>query len=127
MIVHLQGLPKKRCYLPVVPQSPALQLKRRCLNSRSHDLEEDAASDHVIKATPMPSFEAVFVPERPHKATELQPFEFERRDRDKPSKETLVQMIMRKTDFKVCQHITHRHNYACIYILCAVECSANAC
>ena len=113
MIVHLQGLPKKRCYLPVIPQSPALQLKRRCLNSRSHDLEEDAASDHVIKATPMPSFEAVFVPERPHKATELQPFEFERRDRDKPSKETLVQMIMRKTDFKVCQHITHRHNYAC--------------
>lgn len=55
---------------------------------------------HTIKANPMPDFDNVFKPELPHTATEAQPFTFEERYKDKPSRETLVQQILQKE--KVC-------------------------
>lgn len=50
----------------------------------------------MIKALPMPSFDSVFKPELPHKATATEPFSFEQRDREKPSRKSLVQQILEK-------------------------------
>ena len=50
----------------------------------------------MIKAMPMPSFDAVFKPELPHRATAAEPFSFEQRDKEKPSRKSLVQQILEK-------------------------------
>ena len=81
------------------PESPALALKRRRLNA-SHqseqEQEEEETGERVIRANPMPDMAKVFQPKLPHKKVETQPFSFEERDKNKPTRETFVEMILRK-------------------------------
>jgi len=58
-------------------------------------IQEEQVS-HVIHANPMPQFDKVFKPQLPHRAIDTQPFDFEERYRDKPTRETLVQQILQK-------------------------------
>ena len=53
---------------------------------------------HVIHANPMPQFDKVLKPQMQHRAIDMctQPFIFEERYRDKPTRETLVQQILQK-------------------------------
>ena len=95
----LQGVPAKRLVHLTEPESPALALKRRRLNNENSESECDGNEqphDRVIRANPMPNLDKVFQPQLPHKKVETQPFSFEERDKDKPSRETLVEMILRK-------------------------------
>ena len=79
------------------PESPALALKRRRLNnSQSQDEEQEETDSHVIRANPMPDMEKVFKPQLPHKVVETKPFSFEERDKYKPNRQTLVEMILSK-------------------------------
>ena len=82
------------------PESPALALKRRRLNtshqSEQQQEEKEETDDHVIRANPMPDMAKVFQPKLPHKKVETQPFSFEERDKNKPTRETFVEMILRK-------------------------------
>lgn len=90
----LQGLPPKKKAPITEPESPVLALKRRRLHTEE-DQEEERES-HVIKPTPMPNMDKFFQPQLPHKRVETQPFSFEERDKNKPSRETFVEMILRK-------------------------------
>ena len=47
-------------------------------------------------ANPMPDFSHKFEPQLPHRKTEIEPFAFEERYKDKPTRETLVQQILRR-------------------------------
>ena len=93
----LQGVPAKRPVPITEPESPALALKRRRLNASHQSEEEKEEPDgHVIRANPMPDMAKVFQPKLPHKKVETQPFSFEERDKNKPTRETFVEMILRK-------------------------------
>ena len=86
------------------PESPALALKRRRLNHNQsvHEKEETEDTDsHVIRATPLPDLDKVFQPQLPHKRVETKPFSFEERDKNKPDRETFVEMILRKEKVKL--------------------------
>ena len=79
------------------PESPALALKRRRLhNSQAEEDHKEETESHVIRAIPMPDMDKYFQPQLPHKQVETQPFSFEERDRNKPTRETFVEMILRK-------------------------------
>lgn len=80
------------------PESPALALKRRRLhNSQTEEgQKEEEPEIHVIRANPMPNMDKYFQPQLPHKHVETQPFSFEERDKNKPTRETFVEMILRK-------------------------------
>lgn len=81
------------------PESPALALKRRRLNSgQAEDKKEEKeeTDSRVIRANPMPDLDKVFQPQLHHKCVEPKPFSFEERDKNKPNRETLVEMILRK-------------------------------
>ena len=98
--IMLQGVPTKRLMPITEPESPALALKRRRLNashqSEQEQEEKEETDGHVIKANPMPDMAKVFQPKLPHKKVETQPFSFEERDKNKPTRETFVEMILRK-------------------------------
>ena len=49
-----------------------------------------------FKSNPLPDFDNVFKPLLGVKKTEPAPFSFEERDKDKPNRETFVEMILRK-------------------------------
>ena len=92
-----QGLPAKKKMPITEPESPALALKRRRLhNSQAEEDQKEETESHVIKANPMPNMEKFFQPQLPHKCVETQPFSFEERDKNKPTRETFVEMILRK-------------------------------
>ena len=82
------------------PESPALALKRRRLNgshqSEQEQEEKEEIDGRVIRANPMPDMAKAFQPKLPHKKVETQPFSFEERDKNKPNRETFVEMILRK-------------------------------
>ena len=86
--------------MPVTePESPALALKRRRLHNQSEEEREGESEEtdsHVFRANPMPSMDKFFQPQLPHKCVETQPFSFEERDKNKPTRETFVEMILRK-------------------------------
>ena len=97
----LQGVPPKRMMRITEPESPALALKRRRLNTNHQTDDEqqegkEETDSHVIRANPMPDMDKVFQPKLPHKKVEAQPFSFEERDKNKPNRETFVEMILRK-------------------------------
>ena len=72
-------------------------VKRRRLNSTTTDItEEEDTGNHIIRANPVPDFENVFVPQYPQRVVITQPFSFEARDKDKPSRQTLVEKILQK-------------------------------
>ena len=54
----------------------------------------------IFSARPVPDFSRKFEPQLSHKRTEPEPFAFEERYKDKPSRQTLVQQIRQKE--KVC-------------------------
>ncbi len=100
-----QGLPPKK-ELPVTnPESPAITLKRR----RLHDDEEGDGNDETkkprteetgfqFKAKPVPDFSHSFKPQHEDSVpTQTEPFSFEERDKDKPTRESFVEMILRKS------------------------------
>ncbi|XP_078507883.1 targeting protein for Xklp2-B-like [Lissotriton helveticus] len=73
------GVPERKCVLPTVPKSPGFALKYR-VRPFPHDEQEVP----VIKANPMPDFGAPFKPKAPEqKQTELIPFSFESRDKER--------------------------------------------
>ncbi len=81
------------------PESPALALKRRRLHNNQAEEgqgEEEERESHAIKPTPMPNMDKFFQPQLPHKRVDTQPFSFEERDKNKPTRETFVEMILRK-------------------------------
>ena len=84
------------------PESPALALKRRRLNQTADENEEKEETDsRVIRANPLPDLDKVFQPHLPHKKVETKPFSFEERDKNKPDRETFVEMILRKEKVKM--------------------------
>lgn len=78
------------------PESPALALKRRRLHNSQSDEEKEETNSRVIRANPVPNMDKYFQPLLPHKCVEPQPFSFEERDKNKPTRETFVEMILRK-------------------------------
>ena len=58
---------------------------------------------HIIVAHPVPDFSHKFEPQLTHKKTEPEPFPFEERYKDRPTRETLVQQILQKE--KVSAHM----------------------
>ena len=100
-----QGLPPKK-EIPITnPESPAITLKRR----RLHDDEEEDENDETkkprteetgfqFKANPVPDFSCTFKPQHEDRVPTLtEPFSFEERDKDKPTRESFVEMILRKS------------------------------
>ena len=77
-----------------------MALKRRRLHNQSEEEGETEVEEtddsHVIRANPMPNMDKFFQPQLPHKCVETQPFSFEERDKNKPTRETFVEMILRK-------------------------------
>ena len=91
-------------------ESPAFALKRRRLNNNSTtesecEGKEEASDDRVIRANPMPNMDKAFQPQLPHKKVETKPFSFEERDKNKPNRETLVEMILRKEKVRLYMYI----------------------
>ena len=66
------------------------------ITSTSKKDEKEKDESHVIKARPVPNFDKVFVPQYPLRSIEIQPFSFEERDKEKPTRQTLVEKILQK-------------------------------
>ena len=107
----LQGLPVKKLAPSTQAESPAFALKRRRLNNNNSTTEsesegkEETSDDRVIRANPMPNMDKMFQPQLPHKKVETKPFSFEERDKNKPNRETLVEMILRKEKVRLCMYV----------------------
>lgn len=54
----------------------------------------------MIKANPLPNFDKVFAPQYPQRMVMPQPFSFEERDKNKATRETLVQKILREENVR---------------------------
>ena len=94
-IYTLQGLPPKKKAPLTEPESPPLAVKRRRLHTEE-DQEEEEGESHVIKPAPVPNMDKYFQPQLPHKRVATQPFSFEERDKNKPTRETFVEMMLCK-------------------------------
>ena len=69
------------------------------VSTSQHVQEEEKCQ--IIIARPVPDFSRKFEPQLDHKKTEPEPFSFEERYKDKPTRASFVQMILEKE--KVCQ------------------------
>ncbi len=100
---YIQGLPPKNKIHITDPTSPALTLKRRRLHDEEEGGNDEAKkarseSGYNFKANPVPDFEHVFKPQHEEKApVKVEPFSFIERDKDKPTRESFVEMILRKS------------------------------
>ena len=92
----LQGLPPKKKAPLTEPESPPLAVKRRRLHTEEDQEEEEEKESHVIKPAPVPNMDKYFRPRLPHKRVATQPFSFEERDKNKPTRETFVEMMLCK-------------------------------
>ena len=90
----MQGLPVKRTRPLTHAESPAIK-KRRRLDTAGKSDEEDPNCIQ-IKANPVPNFEKVFAPQYPQRMVLPEPFSFEERDKNKNTKETLIQKILKE-------------------------------
>lgn len=89
------GLPKKHEPSVTCPKSPAFSLKRRSLHPNTEEeMEEEKCQ--IIIARPVPDFSRKFEPQLDHRKTEPEPFSFEERYKDKPTRASFVQMILEK-------------------------------
>ena len=73
------------------PESPAIKKRQRLDTDGKSDKEE---AGHVIKANPVPNFDKVFAPQYPQRMVMPEPFSFEERDKNKKTRETLIQRIL---------------------------------
>lgn len=92
----------KRPNVPLTqPVTPKLATRAR--GEARSVLEQDKEEDkcHIIIAQPLPDFSNKFEPQLSHKKTEPLPFAFEERDKNKPTRETLVQQILQREKVRV--------------------------
>lgn len=94
----LLGVPKKPCVPLTQPVTPKLATRERgeVRSVLPQDEEEEEDKCHIIIAQPLPNFSHKFEPQLSHKKTEPVPFAFEERDKNKPTRETLVQQILQR-------------------------------
>ena len=88
-----KGVPEKKVMPVTEPDTPAITAKRQCLSDGDDSREEETV--HVLKANPLPDLNKVFKVELPHRILQAKPFSFEVRDKEKPTRETFVQRILR--------------------------------
>lgn len=93
----LLGVPKKPNVPLTQPVTPKLATRERgeARSVLSQD-EEEEEKCHIIIAQPLPNFSHKFEPQLSHRKTEPVPFAFEERDKNKPTRETLVQQILQR-------------------------------
>lgn len=89
-------MPKKPNLPLTQPVTPKLATKERGEARSAFPQDEDHDKCHIIVAQPLPDFSRKYEPHLSHKKTEPDPFTFEVRDKDKPTRETFIQQILQK-------------------------------
>ena len=90
------------------PESPAIKKRRRLDTAGRSDAED--ANRVQIKANPVPNFDKVFEPQYPQRMVVPEPFSFEERDKNKNTRETLVQKNLREDKVRMeWQHLSDQN------------------